>query len=324
MTNGAARVGPAFAAALAADRDLFNQKFAEARRRRPDLDAAAFGEFLCTLASPLVEAAAGVNPSRAQEIAHAAYDAALTLVSERLAGSGGRHPDIDALFARLLPKLAGLVADQPARVIGSLANAVFNLCATPGARPGQFVERLEAVAEFLPSVGDLLRAGELAAWRAGLAHFRAAALAAGDALPSRVAAEILGAPKLEWSELRARLAEDPWWDPSLATPARAPRVAAVVGAFRGFGGLFLGPPRVGVADGHFVVAESGQNWLLAADAFGATFSRTDENAAQSLDPGAVRLPLELPSIGVITSAATLGTTLAVTGDATHQVTLIAT
>lgn len=91
----------AFQDALRRDRDVFNQKFAEARRRRPDLDPAAFSEFLKSSVAELVESAAKVNPDRSLEVAHAAYDAALTLVSERLAGSGGRHPMLDALFARL-------------------------------------------------------------------------------------------------------------------------------------------------------------------------------------------------------------------------------
>lgn len=312
----------AFRSALAQNRDVFNQKFAEARRRRPDLDAGAFSEFLKLQVAPVVEGAARVNPDRALEVAHAAYDAALTLVSERLAGAAGRHPALDALFERLLPRLAGLVADQPKRVIASLSNAVFNLASTPQARAGAFLESLENVAPLLPSVTDLLRAGELAAWRAGLAHLRASALAAGDLLPSQVASALLGAPKLEWHALRGRLSADPWWNPA-EPEAPAPRLARIVGAFRGFGGTFLRPPRVVAVDGQLVAHAANECWAVHADAFGATLQRGDPALLGQASQPPYASPLALPSLGRVTSLAYVPKTIAVTGDASHQIALVA-
>jgi hypothetical protein len=313
----------AFRAALAADRDLFNQKFAEARRRRPDLDPDAFSDFLRGAAAGVVESAAAQNPDRTHDVAHAVYDAALTLVSEKLAGPGGRHAEIDRLWSSLLPKLAALVADQPARVIGSLTNAVFNLCTTPGARAADFRARLASVAALLPSVDDLLAAGQVAAWRAGLAHLRPMALAAGDALSARVTAALLGAPRLDWSAARTRLEADPWWDPAATSELSRPSVVASVGAFRGFGGLFVAPPCVAAVDGELLVAAGAECWHLAADAFGATFHRADPALLAHAAKPPDCVPLPLPAIGAVTSVAAARGTLAVTGSLTHALTLIA-
>jgi len=327
-------VHPAFAALLRGEREVYNEKFAEARRRRPDLDGRAFLEFLRGPAAAVITCAAERDPARAREVAHAACDAALALVGEKLAGPGGRHAAIDEAWLRLLPAVIGLVADQPARVIGSLSNAVFHLATTPGARPREWIDLMIGAAPALASVADLLEAGQVAAWRAGLAHLRPAALAAGDALPAQVSAALVGAPRQEWQALRARLGRDLWWDPASDAAAARPSVARIVGGFRGFGGLFVAPPRVAAVGGQLAVTSAGECWWLVADAFGATFHRADPAALAGaarqpelrVGPGGVALgavALPLPAIGAVTSAAAVPGTVAVTGTLTHAVTLVA-
>jgi hypothetical protein len=327
-------VSSAFGALLRADRETFNEKFAEARRRRPDLDGGALLAFLRGPADGVVAAAAAVAGGREREVAHAAYDAALTLIGEKLAGSGGRCPVIDEAWERLLPSVAHLVADQPVRVIGSLTNAVFHLDATPGARPREWIDLLVRAAPSLASVADLMMAGHVAAWRAGLAHLREGALAAGDSLDAQVSAALMGAPRAEWSGLRDRLVRDVWCDPVRSGADERPRIARVVGGFRGFGGLFAAPPVVASLDGAIAVSSAGECWILSADAFGATLQRIDPAGLARAAPGSsLRVAedsvslggraLPLPAIGPVTSAAAVPGTVAVTGALTHTIALIA-
>lgn len=312
----------AFKAALASDRDVFNQKFAEVRRRHPDLDGEVFGGFLRSLAAPIVESAAAAEASAALAVTHAVYDASLTLVSERLAGPGGRYPVIDRLWENVLPRIGSLVANQPLRVIGSLTNAAVNVASTPGARAADLVERLGAVVEDLRSVDDLLRAGEVAAWRAGLAHLRESALAAAGSLAGSLASSILGAPRADWSELSAALGRDPWLDPA-APQVASPRLAAIVGGFRGFGGMFLAPPRVFSVDDHLLATDGHEHWFVTADAFGATFHRADGSALRRAKAHSERCPVEVPILGRVTSAAAIHRTVALTGHASHGIALVA-
>ena len=109
---------------------------------------------------------------------------------------------------------------------------------------------------------------------------------------------------------------------------------ARVGAFRGFGGLFLSPPMVSYADGHFYVSAADQQWLLTADLFGATFHRADH----ALTPNRPKSPFKIEKNGTVTQGAQTrqfpelenckswvadATTLAVTSPLSHAVYLIA-
>ena len=93
-----------------------------------------------------------------------------------------------------------------------------------------------------------------------------------------------------------------------------PPSVKTVGAFRGFGGVFVEPLRVTFAAGNFHVLSGDECWLLTADLYGATFHRVAPNEAQflkpiTLPPTGVRLPA---GKGMLTSVAASETTLAVT------------
>jgi hypothetical protein len=337
--------GP-FAAVLRARRAELNARFAETRHRLPALDAGAFGDFLRQSADPLVRAVDAACPGRAEAVALAAFDVALELVGRQAAGpataGGGVGGAVDELWRRALPAGARAVAAAPERLIAALSNAAHQVAATPGACPGRWVAELERLAPACSDPDDLLRLGQVAAWRAGLAHYRRGAIASAAALPEPVALAAVGAaPTARWSEVEAGLLASEWFDPSRpAARADAPaRVAAAVGAFRGFGGPFVAPPHVSLVAGQLHVASADERWLLTADLFGATFHRLAGDEWRPTPPGAplppglriegegaLALPsgrVTLPGRGAMTSAAATATTLAVTWSLTHQVTLVA-
>jgi hypothetical protein len=125
---------------------------------------------------------------------------------------------------------------------------------------------------------------------------------------------------------------------ALAEPGAPRRLQLVrrVGAFRGFGGLFMAPPMVICPSGQFVVSDGTGHWLLCADRFGATFHRS---AAPLNGPAAMSEPFyRLDTRGKVTrgrhsatfpelagsqSSAADGATLAVTTPLSHAVYLVA-
>lgn len=338
------RVSEAFASVLRSGRAEFNHQFAEARRLYPNLDGADFAEFLSTAVDRLVQATEQARPDRVAEVVLAAYEAGLELTGQKLVGPSARYHVIQEGWERVLPLVAPALAMAPARIIGAVSNALHYLADTPGARPDQWMADLERLGPHCGDADTLLWLGQVAGWRAGLAHFRQGAIAAADALPDSLALAAVAAPdSSQWPEIRRRLLADPWFDP--AAPALAGngqasrvRVMAQAGAFRGFGGFFVQPPRVAAAGGHFLVRSGEECWLLTADAFGATFHRTslaDFQSAQvhtKLPPG-LRVAdskvvwgkerFEIPSLGKFTSAAANATTLALTSELTHSVVLVA-
>jgi hypothetical protein len=323
-------VGEPFARVLRASRDELNARFAEARQRHPSLAGDELMAFLANVVDPIVGAVAKASPDRSDAVALTAYEVALELVGQRLVGPLARGVAIDATWRCILPAAARLVAAEPSRVFASLSNAAHQVEATPGARVSDWVHDVMRLAPTCATVDELLAVGQVAAWRAGLAHFRQGAIAAAGMLPQPLALNAIGAaPNREWGEIQAGLLASEWFDPARAdaTPVStsSPRTVATVGAFRGFGGVFGAPPRVTHAAGHFHVSSVDECWLLTADLYGATFHRVAPDEARlprplETPPSGVRLP---DGPGAVTSVASSETTLAVTRSLTHHVILLA-
>jgi hypothetical protein len=323
-------IGAPLAGVLRSGRDVFNARFVAARRQNPALDGESLQEFLRASVDPLAEAVHAVRPDRVAEVVMAAFEVGLELLGQRLVGPGARWPVLEDGWRELVPAAPLVVAAEPARVLAAVCNALHNLAATPGARPSWWISEMRRLAPRCANADELLAVGQICAWRAGLAHFRAGALAVGDTLPAPLAAEAAGAPGAAWAELRAALSRDPWLVPGAASGPRTIRV----GAFEGFGGLFLAPPRAVARDANLYVLSGGGAWLLTADAFGATFHRA---AADECGPPSVALPAGVELFGgavmagatrvsldgELTSAAATATTLALTSALSHAVVLVA-
>ncbi len=335
--------GP-FAQILEANRSRFNSKFAAARRYYPKLDAAAFGDHLHLVVAPLVEAVDRETPARTAEAAEVLYDISLDLVAQEFLGPNSRYPYLVEGWRVLLPRLARFIAQAPRQFVGSVTNALYNLSATPGARPHEWAAALLDLAEICSDAETLLKAGQVAAWRAGLAHYRSGALQLCGSLEPKIARAALGLspqdnyPPLD--KLIESLKVNPWLrlNSNLQSPITNYQLQIVsrVGAFRGFGGLFLAPPTVACADGQFYVSDGDKHWLLTADLFGATFHRVDGAPNRNDTQGTLPFKIEkggkvsrgaqtrvFPELENFKSMAANETTLAVTSPLSHAVYLVA-
>ncbi len=340
----------AFAQILEASRARFNARFAEARRFQPRLDPAAFSDHVRSVVAPLVEAVARERADKAAEVADVLYDLSLDLLGQEFLGPDSRYPFIVEGWRFLLPRLSRFIAEAPREVVGSMTNALYNLSTTPGARPGEWAASLLKLAEVCPDAPTLLKAGQVAAWRAGMAHYRLTVLDLCRDLPPPAVLIALGlSPQADHpplDQLLESLKANPWLHPDshLPPPTSHLQIVSRVGAFRGFGGLFLAPPAVmSTAEGQFVVRDGEHAWLLTADLFGATLHRADGETLPTksrpcahfqIDPtGRVsKIPVRgqklshsqtFPDLKGFTAAADNSTTLAVTTPLSHAVYLIA-
>lgn len=336
-------ISDALSGILRAERNGFNARFAEARYIHPNLNGDDFAAFLADTLDPLIVAVAAVQPNAVHDATCTAYDAGLELVGQQLAGPKAKLRHIEEGWQSLLVAAAERVCEAPERVIAATSNALHNLETTGAARPDFWIAELKRLTPSCPDTETWLRAGQVLAWRAGLACYRESALAVADTVPEHLANEAVGGvPDSDWSNVRARLEVDPWFDPSVTPASSAPRatpdlrVAKRVGSFRGFGGLFAEPPTVATRDGQIVAHSAGEAWTVFADCFGATFHRAATVGAGEprLDCGShisvsgttVTLgesTLELPELGRFTSAARTEHTLALTGQLSHALVLVA-
>ncbi len=327
-----------FESHLAARRDRFNSAFAAARIARPRLDGAGFLGVLRETVAPVAEAAIATQPDRASLIVEALYDLALDLFRQDLLGPRARSAAIPLAWSDLLPRLGAFVAIDPLRAAASISNAAYNLEQVPEAGATEWMARLLQIAAVTPP-GDLdalLRGGQVAAWRSGMAHYRASALANCDGLAEPLARAALGlSPSALLSETVARLRADRWHLPG--EPERSsPRVMGEVGGFRGLGGPFLTLPRLAVDAAGLLVREGDRAWRLNADAFGATLlplhpapeaNERGASRAWSLKPdGALKIDKRqavLPTLADSLNSARFEDTVAVVTAWSYKIRLVA-
>jgi hypothetical protein len=327
-------ISTAFAAALAAGRSSFNGRVRDAQRRHAGFRPELFRQFLEDGVGPVADAVAVAEPARLPAVVDAAYDIALGLTVRGLAGPGARGVALTEAWSSLLPFFAGLIAAQPAQVLAMLSNAIIYMDALPGIRRSQWMDEMAALAPEIVSSEQLRIAGQILAWRAGAAHFRAGAIAAAAALPEALALRAFAADGAgSWPALRAAIEHDPWWgggDPH-AVRERA------VGSFSGFGGPFAVPPDIRAGSGDFVVRSGERHYLLVADAYGAVLqpasAREFEQAvpaagqlecmlsAGALAVGTRRIVLDVPETGLAVCATAC--TIAIASPWTHTIRLFA-
>lgn len=301
------------AEALDCRRDRFNAIVATARRARPQFDTAIFADQLRGPVAAVVEACASQTPGSGPSVLAALFEPVVELVGQRRLG-GGTH---DALLAAL-PELAPALVESPRQVFASLANATFHL--QRSAIPVSPWLRRVVRASHAGDVGTLLTAGQVAAWAVGLAHYRSSALATAATLPGDALAAALDAPDtLDVEATVTALRRDRWARPD-GTRVPSNVVAHAVGGFRGFGGPFLAPPAVAVDGDRLVVTSGAGAWMLHADAFGATLTRTELDGATTT---AGDTNPTLPPGLVASAVRTVGDTTALTRTTSYQVLVVA-
>lgn len=333
--------GP-FAETLRRGRDRFNTKFAYARRKYPALDEDIFTEHLRSTLAPIAEAVHLVAPDRVDETVEALYDISLELTGKSYFGRETRHTALVTAWRKLFPRLAFLLAAEPAPFATAVTNAVYNLSSTASARPTFWIDAMAGIGSLCRDVASFLEAGKVLAWRAGLAHYRQSALEALKRIEPGLARVALALPESSSASIETiveQLMLDPWLAPAAAESGhreRHLRIVSVVGAFRGFGGLFVSPPEVALSDGELVAFDNENCWAITADLFGATFHRIgnslpeidkqqptgfkiDKSGLVTKDSRSAALAL----LAEASSTASNETTLAVTIPHSHSVYLIA-
>ncbi len=237
--------------ALMKNQDAFNMRFNVARRAKPRIDADAFKEHLRTTVGPIVDAVHVTRPDRVDEVVDVLYDLSLQLLGSQFLGPTSRYPEIAYGWKNVLPELPHLVAESPRKFTGAVTNALYNLSVAKVPSYMMWTTTFVEIGRRVSNVTTALEAGKVAAWRAGLAHYREGALQALLRLAPDVALLALGIDNgvnLPVGTVYERLREDPWLHPAaLSKQSDAPlrlQIVARIGAFRGFGGTFMRPPIV--------------------------------------------------------------------------------
>ncbi len=356
------QVSETFASILRDGRDRFNARFAMARSMYPRLESHEFTLALVKIVEPLLaEWSRGNAPAdRVRDAVHALYDRVLDLTGKDYLGHAGKYPGFEESLTQILHDVSAMLLAEPRRFSGSIANALYNLSRTTGARPEQWVADMLRIGDGATDMQTYLDMGIVSAWRAGMAHYRRRALEIAETLPVLPALRSLGVDfavtppdRLEGrhEEFLNTLKADAWRTPDAAArrmlnmqpeESNKPRpLLRPCGGFSGFGGLFITPPRIQYSKHGFLVDDREGEYLLYTDIFGSVFRRVRLELMDDGDldsPNAVATQLRLdpgdgsiydgtvrydaPQLrGAVTWAAA-GRTLCATHPASHQIFVI--
>ena len=274
----------AFAQALKNNRDKLNTKFAYARHAYPAIEGEAFKEHLRLIVEPIVEAVNHVAPKQVDDVLMALYDFSLSLMSKGMVGAETRYPALQRGWNQIFVQFPHLLAQDPVRFAGSISNALYNLSVNQNTRPDFWINEMLSLGAHCSDAQSFLEVGKIVAWRSGMAHYREGALEACvtmDAKLVRAALCINDENRIPVETVVERLKQDPWLAPWAASQEaqgnKRLKIASIVGAFRGFGGLFVSPPEVFLSNSDFYVFDNEYCWLMTADLFGATLHRVGAN-----------------------------------------------
>ncbi len=282
---GPAPITPAFRNALEDLRDQLNSKVRLRLKQGDKLDTLDLQRHLRERVAPIVDAVHACLPERTRVVTSDLFDVSLELFAAGQLGPSSKSTSMDRLWRSVLPKLAMLVARDPRRVVGSLSNAVLVVEQHHNDIAARWLEKLETVGILADSSEQLLAMGKLAAWTSGMAHWRPTALALAETLPWAIAGELSDLPTgfsaADVSRFVQRAASNPWEDGLQSKHNDGGEIGGPIkpvkrcGAFRGFGGSMLAPPRVALRDGKLFLTDQTNVWQLIADHFGWIQQRVD-------------------------------------------------
>lgn len=330
-----AEISPAVAAMLDGQRDALNERFAVRRRGGAKIEPTAFLAHLRDALAPLLAELNARFPERAAAVLTALYDASLDLFAASLLGPETKLPAMSRVWTELLPDAVTLLAREPVSLVGCLCNANFQVAQQRGTRPDLWLDRMRAALPHCQSVADVLDAGLVAAWQAGMPQYREPALAAAERMRPPLVTVSLGLTVETPADVVAALKRDRWFRVGVAAPSPALSPVGHAGAFTGFGGAFSRSPTVRGDGGRLVVSVDDAHWQMVADAYGVWFRRVEQTKNE---PDPLPADIAVDSHGTVrwgrsvckathlaghTAVACDGETLAVTIPTSHHVFLFA-
>ncbi len=316
------------------DRAFFNQLYADAQWRYPRLEGEQFSAFLLAAVDPLSAAIDSTGHTIDREWLSIVYTAALELVSHKLAGPAAVSPWHNQLWQQFA-KLPALLLLAP-ELGAELSNCLHHVLHHPGGAPQHWLASIGRCAPYCQTPDQLRQVAQIAAWTAGLAHYRHSALSLLPCLGDHLCSPLfnLSEHSETWPKLFQQLQENPWTQVrNKGLTAPAPLLSC--GAFSGFGGVFMQPPRVGCVDQQLFAISDQECWELYADAFGSSLQAVPRPAELNLatcypdqvafSDQQLRTPqgsFSLAGYGDITSACYCHQTLAVTTSLSHAILLV--
>ena len=261
---------------LARKREACNRLFAAYSIRYPALDGEVVKAWVVKTIQPVMQTLGNDDASLAERTFDALYETILDLAGAHRLQTWGRYYHPVLTMAGLADRSA---LDPPDTIIRALVRAMTTILADHPRAADGWLESMQKTIPLCTASDQVLAAGRLCAWKAGLAYLKPRALSALEILPPAMIRTVLGVAPSD--ELTTTLSCHPWQFSGQRKAVGAPVLRYRAGGFRGFGGPFFRPPTVARLDAHFVVTDGLSCCVVFADVFGVSVRR--QAAVQPVD-----------------------------------------
>lgn len=321
-------ISRATAQVLKQHREPCNQLFSEARHRYPHLDSEAFTHYWQETTPAVLDAVLEHRPDQFEETVMALYRHGLALAGLRWCGADSRFLLLQEAWRDVLPACQALIVEAPEQTLMAFTHALKQLQDHPGAQAVQWLQQMRVLAQQQISLTEWLSAGQVLAWRYGMAHYRQSALNKADSLPRALVSSLFELPaELDWPTARHHFEQHHWWTPESPEPDMTLRVR--LGGFAGMGGQFNALPLVTAQDNQLYVRCEERCYRLFADAYGVSLKNDTGHippATPTPPPRArqARLDIDgetvsLPDLNRLSAVASTHDTVAVTSPDSFQI-----
>lgn len=263
-----------FSSLLQSRRTVFNERFSIARRLYPDLDAAAFTQFLTDVLDPLAAQVERLDPGALPLFVETAYQIGLELSGKKLIGQGSHSSVHENLWRIIFPSIVTLLLKEPVSLLPKLSNAAHLIDKELHSGVDDWLLSIEQIGPACQDGDALLALAQVSAWKCGMAHFRKSAIPLLTKIPSQSCNSLFGTTGIiDWQEEIVQLLADPWYSPMFKSGKKTPPMHRQTGGFRGFGGPFICPPVAIDYEENLLLFCNNEWWVVHADIFGETCKR---------------------------------------------------
>lgn len=267
-------LSPQFKDALEAQRESLNQRFRTLQKLGTKIDPSEFQAHVLKRIGPIADAVHAYLPERLRTTVSDLADVSFDLFASNHLGNASKSKWMDQLWARVFPRAAQLIARDPSRSVGCLANGLIHIENYSEESAGRWLDLLERAIDACHQTDEWLVAGKIAAWLSGMVQYRREAISLARSLRPPIVRSLLALPEsTSDSVLNSELAgfeSDPWHSLQIESPTEATQIERVkiCCQFRGWGGVFMTPPQAAVVDGHLMVTDGTHVWQLLSDRYG--------------------------------------------------------
>lgn len=269
---------------LSAQRTHFNQLYRRARLTAPGLDGAVVSASMQRILPAVMTPVLARDPAQGATVLDALYRVSLRLLAQGLIGSEARGAQWESSWVALSQAVPHCLIEQPELVLSAQADALAHVSAQGEQAIGRWRDCMLAVAPEVEGVAQWLQAGQVAAWLAGLAHYRASALRVAAGLPAQLLTLLFAVDEhagFAWPALLQSLQRYPWADVNALAHGEEHldfQFCAQAGEYEGLAGVFATPPEVCVHEGRLLAFDAHWVWRIYADRYGISFQRQGPRA----------------------------------------------